>query len=85
LSARVASSGLAKDSDLLELVERTPPERDRFGLISDGWNAASVEPYREVFGDQLLVLLHDDIDRDPVRVLSVLARHACANVWPTDE
>ncbi len=61
----IASSGLPKDSDLLALVEQTPPERDRLGLISGGWYAASLEPYREKFGDQLLVVFQDDIDRDP--------------------
>jgi hypothetical protein len=74
----IASSGLPKDSDLLALVEQTPPERDRLGLISGGWYAASLEPYREKFGDQLLVVFQDDIDRDPnaftARVVTSLRR-----------
>ncbi|HTL86328.1 MAG TPA: hypothetical protein VL856_14165 [Acidimicrobiia bacterium] len=60
----VASSGLPPDSDLLDLVERTPPERDKLGLVSGGWYAESLEPYRDTFGDKLLVLLHDDIAAD---------------------
>ena len=60
----IASSGLPSDSDLLELVEQTPPERDKLGLVSGGWYADSLEPYRETFGDNLLVLLHDDIKTD---------------------
>jgi len=65
MNHHIASSGLPNDSDLLDLVERTNPERDRLGLISGGWYASSLEPYRETFGDQLLVLVHDDIDVDP--------------------
>jgi len=65
MNHHIASSGLAKDSDLLDLVEQTPPERDRLGLISGGWYAASLEPYRATFGEQLLILLHDDIVEDP--------------------
>ncbi|MDQ1509232.1 MAG: hypothetical protein QOG50_1076 [Actinomycetota bacterium] len=65
MNHHIASGGLAEDSDLLDLVQQTTPERDRLGLISGGWYAASLEPYRATFGDQLLVLLHDDIDDDP--------------------
>lgn len=64
MTHHIASSGLANDSDLLDLVERTPPERDKLGLVSGGWYAESLEPYRDTFGDQLLVMLHDDIDAD---------------------
>jgi hypothetical protein len=60
----IASSGLPKDSNLLDLVEQTPPERDKLGLVSGGWYAESLDPYRESFGDKLLVLLHDDIETD---------------------
>jgi hypothetical protein len=61
----IASSGLAPDSDLLDLVEQTPAERDKLGLVSGGGYAESLEPYRDTFGDKLLVLLHDDIETDP--------------------
>ena len=56
---------LPKDSVLLDLVRGTPPERDRLGIISGGWYFACLEPYRERFGDRLLVVLHDDVDDDP--------------------
>ena len=75
MNHHIASSGLAKDSDLLDLVERTTPERDRLGLISGGWYAASLEPYRAAFGDQLLVLVHDDIDDDPHALYRRAADH----------
>jgi len=75
MNHHIASSGLAKDSDLLDLVEQTPPERDRLGLISGGWYAASLEPYRATFGEQLLILLHDDIDKDPQSFYRRAAEH----------
>jgi hypothetical protein len=77
----IGSSGLPKDSDLLELVEQTPPERDKLGLVSGGWYAESLEPYRETFGDKLLVLLHDDIDADA----SAFYRRAADHVGATRE
>jgi uncharacterized protein (TIGR03086 family) len=61
----VSRGQLPSDSNLLELIRRTPPERDTFGLVAGGWYAASLKPYRELFGDRLLVLLHDDITDDP--------------------
>ena len=61
----IASSGLAKDSDLLDLVERTTPERDRLGLITGGWYAASLEPYRETLRRPVARAVPDDIDDDP--------------------
>ncbi len=61
----IAHGKLPKDADLLELVRATPPERDPLGIITGGWYAASLEPFRERFGDQLLVLLHDDVNNDP--------------------
>jgi hypothetical protein len=50
---------------LVDVVKQTPPDRDRLGIIAGGWYAASLEPYRERFGDHLLILVHDDIDDDP--------------------
>ena len=56
---------LPRGTDLLDLVRHTPPERDPLGIVSGGWYAASLEPFQERFTDQLLVLLHDDIEDDP--------------------
>jgi hypothetical protein len=54
------------EADLMELVRSTPPKRDKLGLIVGGLYAASLEPFRATFGDQLTVLLHDDL-RDHAR------------------
>ena len=55
---------LPADANLLELVRETPPETEWFGLVAGGWYGASLAPYVERFGDQLKVLLHDDIKTD---------------------
>lgn len=52
---------------LVELVRAQPPEQDWMGIVTGGWYAASLEPYLRLFGERLLVLLHDDIRADPQR------------------
>lgn len=71
----IARKTLAPDSDLIELVRRTPAERDPLGLISGGWYAESLKPYRQWFGDQLHVVLHDDVGDDARGVYSRALRH----------
>jgi uncharacterized protein (TIGR03086 family) len=66
---------LPPDARLLDLVQQTPPEDDPRCLISGGWYAASLKPYRELFGDQLLVLLHDDLADEPQRVYNRALMH----------
>lgn len=63
---------------LLELVRAGPPEGDRLGLISGGWYAASLRPYCDRFGEDLLVLLHDDLFGDPRAVYTRAVRHVGA-------
>ncbi len=69
---------LPADSVLVDIVRATPPERDKNGIIAGGWYAASLEPYQERFGDQLLVVLHDDVDDDPRGVYDDALRHVGA-------
>lgn len=71
----IEAGGLPRDSVLVELVKETPPERDRLGIITGGWYGASLEPYRERFGDGLLVVLHDDIDDNPRGVYDEALTH----------
>jgi len=59
---------LPHSSSLLEVVRREPPEEERLNLVTGGWYAASLRPFRALFGDQLLVLLHDDVRENPHRV-----------------
>jgi len=70
---------LPADLSLADFVRRTPPEEEWLGLISGGWYAASLNPYRQLFGDQLLVLLHDDLRDDPSAVYVQALRHIGAD------
>jgi hypothetical protein len=69
---------LPPDAVLLEHVRATPPEKDKLGIIVGGLYAASLEPYKERFGDRLLVVLHDDVDDDPRGVYDDALRHVGA-------
>jgi hypothetical protein len=66
---------LPSDSVLVELVRATPPEKDQLGIISGGWYAQSLAPYRERFAERLQVVLHDDVDDDPRGVYDDALRH----------
>lgn len=66
---------LPRDARLLDLIQEIPPEHDSRCLVSGGWYAASLKPYRQLFGDQLLVLLHDDLTIDPHRVYNRALMH----------
>jgi uncharacterized protein (TIGR03086 family) len=76
----VRQGELPADARLLDLVEETPPEDDSRCLVSGGWYAASLKPYRELFGDHLLVLLHDDMTQDPRRVYNRALMHIGASM-----
>ena len=58
--------------------DSTAPDDDKLGLIAGGWYAASLKPFRSPFGDQLLVLLHDDIRQDPRGVYKTALSHVGA-------
>jgi hypothetical protein len=71
---------LPRGSRLVDVVrERRPPQTDWFCLVSGGWYAASLEPFVERYGDRLLVLFHDDIDRDPGRPYRAALAHVGAD------
>jgi hypothetical protein len=66
-------------SRLLDLARRTDPATDPLGLVAGGWYARSLAPYVRRFGDQLLVLLHDDIALDARHVYVTALRHVGAS------
>jgi uncharacterized protein (TIGR03086 family) len=70
---------LRANTNLLELIGQKPPEHDPLSLVSGGWYAASLKPYQQLFGDQLLVLLHDDITDDPRGAYKRAVRHVGAS------
>jgi uncharacterized protein (TIGR03086 family) len=77
---------LPAGSSLLEVVRQRPPERDPLCLVAGGWYAASLRPYQQLFGDQLLVLLHDDLTDNPRRVYKQALQHigAAPDFLPSD-
>jgi hypothetical protein len=71
----IAHEKLPKETDLVAYVQSIPPERDPLGIISGGWYAESLQPFVDVFGDQLLVVLHDDINDDARGLYARALRH----------
>lgn len=69
---------IAADARLVDLVREVPPEKHRLGLVAGGWYAASLQPYRERFGDQLLIQLHDDIKSSGIEIYREAVRHVGA-------
>jgi hypothetical protein len=67
-------------SRLVDVVrERGAPESEWFCLVSAGWYAASLTPYVEHFGNQLLVLFHDDVMANPARPFRAALEHVGAD------
>jgi hypothetical protein len=63
---------------LVDAVRQCKPEDDWMGIVTGGWYAASLEPFVDLFGDQLLVLLYDDITANPEQVYAQAVRHVGA-------
>jgi hypothetical protein len=77
----IETGRLAPDTDLLTLVRDVAPRDDPLGIISGGWYAASLQTYVDLFGDQLLVVLHDELREDPRRLYGRALHH----VGPGDD
>lgn len=75
----IAYGKVPENADILELVRSVPTERDPLGIISGGWYADSLEPFFELFGDQLLVVLHDDISADAPALYAQALEHVGAS------
>ena len=55
------------------------PESEYFCLVAGGWYGASLAPFLEQFGDQLLVLFHDDVVASPARPFRAALQHVGAD------
>lgn len=77
---------LPPDADLMSLARAPRDPADRLSLITGGWYAASLEPYRQRYGDRLLVILHDDVVTDPRATYARVLAHLGADPTfaPTD-
>lgn len=75
LRHHIDSEAIPASTDLLTYARTRDPATDRLGIVSGGWYAASLQPFADRFGDQLLVLLHDDIATDAPAVYDRARRH----------
>jgi len=68
------------DARLVDVVrERRPVETDWFCLVTGGWYGTCLGPFIEQFGDQVLVLFHDDVVDDPIRPYRRALEHVGAS------
>lgn len=70
---------LPMDADLFRMVLDGHPDVDALDLIAGGLYHRSLAPYQEVFGDRLLILVHDDIKQDPAKVYRAAVEHIGAD------
>ena len=66
---------LRPSTDLVTYVRDHNDDDDPLGVVSGGRYAASLEPFAATFGDQLLVVRHDDIRSDPADVFARALDH----------
>lgn len=71
----VREGRLPSDTNLVELATRITPDKDRWGVVGSSLYAANLAPFQRHFGDQLLVLLHDDLCDDPQTLFEKSLRH----------
>ena len=69
---------LRPGTDLLSYVRAHPDASDPLGVVAGGWYAASLEPFVTRFGDQLMVVVHDDIRNEPAAVFERALAHVGA-------
>jgi hypothetical protein len=55
-------------SKLVRVVKKRDPATDRLSLVAGGWYGSSLRPYHRRFGDRLLILLYDDLEKNPAGV-----------------
>jgi hypothetical protein len=63
---------------LLDTLRSCVPEDDWMGIVTGGWYGVSLQPFLDLFGEQLLVVIHDDIGPDPSRLFGRAVRHVGA-------
>lgn len=71
----IRSGRIPADADLMDHVRSVDPETDPLMLISGSWYGACLRRFVEIFGDRLLLLLHDDIKTDAAGVYRRALEH----------
>jgi hypothetical protein len=71
----IAHHRIPPGADLVQLVRAASPDQEPRSLVEGGLYAQSLRPFLDRFGGQLLVLVHDDISRDPEHVYARALHH----------
>lgn len=71
---QIKLGNLPPEADLFRMVSDGDEAVSRFGLLGNGNYAAVLFPYIQRFGDQLKVILLDDVREDPYRVYEEVLR-----------
>lgn len=78
LGHHIGQERIRPGTRLVDWVRRQPPDQDWLGIVSGGWYAASLDPYVRTFGDDLHVVLYDDVIADPIGTYLKALRHVGA-------
>jgi hypothetical protein len=70
---------LPPDPDLYALVAEQDPLVTELDLVAGGLYAQNLTPFRHLFGDRLLVVLHEDVLADPATVYRRVLGHIGAD------
>lgn len=70
---------LASDDRLVDVVGRVDPRRDELNIVSGGWYERNLRPFWRRFGDRLLIVWYDDLERDPTSAYRSVLRHIGAS------
>lgn len=66
-------------ASLVDLAFDVDAATDRLGIVAGGWYASSLKPFVEMFGEQLLVVLHDAVRDQPVATYRRALEHIGAS------
>lgn len=66
-------------ASLVDLAFDVDAATDRLGIVAGGWYASSLKPFVDLFGAQLLLLLHDDVRDQPVATYRRTLEHIGAS------
>jgi len=75
----VRQGRLPADADLFTMVTERHPDVAALELVDAGRYAKNLYPYWRLFGDQLLVVFHDDVRTQPQQVYDAVVRHIGAS------
>jgi hypothetical protein len=79
LLQEVRNGRLSPDVDLFTMVMEEHTDVEKLDLVNGGRYAESLYPYHHLFGDQLLVVPHEQIRDEPAKAYDAVLRHIGAD------